>query len=210
MRGLPRIYVRDAACTMAVNYMVGPMTSFDATTGRDFLPDTHAGSGTKTSWLVTFAGENGAAVGATNTPSYLVLAADGGLVNERVWTPGAGLAADDAGAGGAYTARTKTEPVPVTGTTHTQLSSNNQKHHRFTNALGCAVTGLRAASSAGCPIGALIGISAEGGAVTFTPSTGTGAKNGAASFCFHRARPASWSATAPMTGARSSPISPRG
>lgn len=182
MRGLPRIYVRDAA-DPAVNYMVGPMTSFDATTGLvGFLPDTHAGSGTKTSWLVTFAGENGAAVGATNTPSYLVLAADGGLVNERVWTPGAGLAADDAGAGGAYTARTKTEPVPVTGTTHTQLSSNNQKHHRFTNALGCAVTGLRAASSAGCPIGALIGISAEGGAVTFTPSTGT--VNGAASFLF--------------------------
>lgn len=181
-RGRPRVYIRSYAA-LATNYMVGVITAYNETTGETTVSvDTVGGAGTFTDWVITFAGENGAAVGATNTPSYLTLAADGGLVNERVFTPGAGLDYTDAGAGNAYTLRTKTEPLVVSTTTYTQLTSNAEKLLRFTNAAQCAVTGLRANTSAGCPIGTVLGVEAAGGGVLFTPSTGT--VNGVASFLF--------------------------
>lgn len=45
----------------------------------------------------------GGVAGAPATPQFMTLAADAGLTNERVFTPGAGLSAVDGGAGNAYT-----------------------------------------------------------------------------------------------------------
>lgn len=178
--GLPRVYIRDSAAP-ATNYMVGAPTAYDSTTGAMTVSvDTIAGSGTKTSWIVTIAGENGAATGATNTPQYLTLAADAGLVNERVWTPGAGVRATDGGAGAAYTVDLKNEVEAVSGTTYSMVAGDCAKLKRFTNASGCAVTALRANVSANAPLGFFLQAEAAGGAVTLTPSTGT--INGAASF----------------------------
>lgn len=53
-----------------------------------------------TATLTTGGGGGG---GAPTTAQYLVLAADATLTQERIWTPGSGLAGSDGGAGAAYT-----------------------------------------------------------------------------------------------------------
>lgn len=56
-------------------------------------------------------GGGGGAAGAPATPQFMTLAADAGLANERVFTPGAGLSAVDGGAGAAYTLNIATAGV---------------------------------------------------------------------------------------------------
>lgn len=64
------------------------------------------------------------AVSGDSAASYLVLGATASLANERVFTPGTGLLATDAGAGGAYTVGINNNVVAtVSGTTFTSTVS---------------------------------------------------------------------------------------
>ena len=66
--------------------------------------------------------------GAPTTAQYLTLATDANLSAERVFTPGTGLAATDAGANGNYTLGINNSIVAtISGSTFTQLSGSLQR-----------------------------------------------------------------------------------
>ena len=112
-----------------------------------------------------FAASGGGGGGAPINASYLVLGADGILTSERVFTPGATLAAVDGGAGGPYTVN-----IALAGTAGTYAYPASLT----TDAYG-RVTALTAGSA---PITAHTGLSALG----WTGSGHTGASTSVATF----------------------------
>lgn len=77
----------------------------------------------------------GEASSAVSTAQFLTLAVDGALPNERVLTPGGGLAGIDAGAGGTYTLN-NTRVVNAQTAGYTAVASDRGKVIRYTGAGG--------------------------------------------------------------------------
>ncbi len=96
----------------------------------------------------TWAAPPGAGGGAPTSAQYLALATDATLTAERVFTPGGGIGATDAGANGAYTVFAQELLNVQSGTTYTVQASDRGKLVQLTSTSGVTVT-LPSAASVG-------------------------------------------------------------
>lgn len=186
-----RVVLADQAAP-ATNAMTGILSAYDPTTGAATLEsDGSIGSGTIAAWYVNLSGEKGVATGATSAGTYVTTSSESSLSNSKVIRGRRGVRSFVNATDSTLDVEAETLPVTASGTTYTQLVSDRGTLTRCTNAAGCAVTGLRPHDSSGAPSNAPTGFltwyEAVGGAITYSPSTGTvttGAVTGAASFLF--------------------------
>lgn len=94
---------------------------------------------TSGNWIcVSYTRADGTSLAGSSTPQYLTLANDASLANERVFTPGTGLAGTDGGANSTYTLKSAAGvPVQVVQGTLTSTASTSSSSFADT---GVAVT----------------------------------------------------------------------
>ena len=156
----------------AVNWMIGSLTVYDDTAGNATVSVSDiGGSGTIANWTINLTGLKGAAAGAPDTSPFVTVAADAALANERAARGQRGVRLVDGGGGNFLDIEADRPATIVATTTYTVTAADRGSLLRFTHASGCAVTLPTAGGTV--PAGFHFDYVADGGAVTYTPSSGT-------------------------------------